>query len=230
MVATCKDAFTESNFNSACKKARRAFPLATNWFNWWFNPQHGSLIMRGLMPPCKHEYKALAGTVTLTRGSEEILTTVDQRGKVVQQRVKIGNEVYLVGDVDEHKITLVSPYTGGIVGAGHAVSTPDPQSPLDPTNNPSESNNRDQARCFNPNATLAQAMMNSFNYTLYHQREYMSALSGVKINNRKLKRSRASEEIDEHPLGKPPDTATNNSGSNFAMNVQVAILTSLWKL
>ena len=43
----------------------------------------------------------------------------------------------------------------------------------------------------------------------------MSALSGVKINNRKLKRSRASEEIDEHPLGKPPDTAANNSGSNL---------------
>ena len=50
MVEQCRTAQTPRDFEKCARAARLAFPEAEDWFNWWFNPIHGSLIHESMKP------------------------------------------------------------------------------------------------------------------------------------------------------------------------------------
>jgi hypothetical protein len=50
MVEACRTAKSTAEFKAAEKAARDAFPRAEDWFDWWTNPLHGSLIFESMKP------------------------------------------------------------------------------------------------------------------------------------------------------------------------------------
>ena len=55
MIRECREAATADEFRKLAAKIRRAFPEAKSGFDWWLNPQHGSLILESMKPVPQHQ-------------------------------------------------------------------------------------------------------------------------------------------------------------------------------